>query len=295
MSLISIITVNYNGFKLTLDMIDSIKKYLFVPYEIIVVDNGSIENEAEKIGKLFTEVTVVRSDKNLGFAGGNNLGIKRAKGDYIFLLNNDTYIIDDSIKYLCEFLDENSQYGAVSPKIKFASSNLVQFAGYTPLSKITIRNSMFGYKEDDKGQFDFSHETPYVHGAAVMVKRKIFEKVGFMSEIFFLYYEELDWSERIKKDGYMIGYDPKCQIFHRESSTTGVESSLKIFYMTRNRLLFSWRNRKGIVRLFSILYQICIAAPKNIVVYFIKRRQDLSVSILKGVFAFFELKNKLQH
>lgn len=290
---ISIITINFNGVKDTCQMIDSLKQFLSaVSYEIIIVDNASLNNEAAFIEEKYPDVRCFRSNKNLGFAGGNNIGISQAKGKYIFLLNNDTYIQDDSILNLAIFLDSNPSIGAVSPKIKFADSDTIQFAGYTPLSKITLRNKLIGFKEADYGQYNEAHASTFLHGAAMMLRRNIMKDIGPMPEIYFLYYEELDWCEQIKKRGFDMWYVPNAQIYHKESSSVGQGSPLRCYYLTRNRLLFAWRNRYGIVRLLSLSYQLIIANPKNILYYCIKRRFDLVKSTFMGIYDFIKMKNK---
>lgn len=291
---ISIITVNYNGLKDTCELIESLQKHLSLPYEIIVVDNASKKNEAEILQQKYPHVIAIRSEKNLGFSGGNNLGISKAKGKYIFLLNNDTFIEGDTFHYLIEKLESSPKIEAVSPKIKFAfPPRNIQFAGYRPLSQITLRNDLIGFGETDNEQFNTPIRTPYCHGAAMMVKKEVIEKVGYMPEIYFLYYEELDWSTQIRKAGYEMWYEPRCTVYHKESQSTGQQSYLRTFYLTRNRLLYTWRNRYGITRWISILYQLLIAATKNALVFLLKGRTDLAKAILKGICAFLKLENKL--
>jgi GT2 family glycosyltransferase len=291
---LSIITINYNGFKDTSELIDSLQTHVSLSYEIIVVDNASKINEAKLLQKKYSHIIAIRSEKNLGFSGGNNLGISKAKGKYIFLLNNDTFIEEDTFHYLIEKLDSSPKTGAVSPKIKFAfSPRKIQFAGYIPLGRITLRNDLIGFGGADNEQFDTPIRTPYCHGAAMMVKKEVIEKVGYMSEIYFLYYEELDWSTQIRKAGYELWYEPRCTIFHKESQSTGQQSYLRTFYLTRNRLLYAWRNRYGITRYLSIFYQLAVAAPKNTLVFLLKGRTDLAKAILKGICAFFKLEHKL--
>lgn len=290
---LSIISVNYNGLALTCAMIDSLRRYITTPIEIIVVDNGSREDEAAKLQECYTDIVAIRSEKNLGFAGGNNLGIKEAKGKYILLLNNDTEVEDDTLHYLCESLDRRADVGAISPKIRFFTApRNIQFAGYTPLTAITLRNSLIGFNAPDEGSFNSPHHTPYAHGAAMMFRREVLDKVGAMPEIYFLYYEELDWSTRITDAGYKIAYDPRCTVFHKESATTGQQSALRTFYITRNRLLFGWRNRRGAARYATIIYQTFIAAPKNIVVELVHGNGTLAWAIVRGVWKFFGLEDK---
>lgn len=292
--LLSIITVNYNGLDETGPMIESLGRHLTIPYEVIVVDNGSERDEASVLRNRYPDVTVIRSERNLGFAGGNNLGLPSARGKYILLLNNDTLIEDDSLKYLCDRLDSDPGAGAVCPKIRFAfPPRHIQFAGYTPLTGITLRNALIGFDRPDDGSLDEARTTPYAHGAAMMVRREVIERVGPMTEVYFLYYEELDWSTRITEAGYRIWYEPRSTVFHKESRTTGAESPLKTYYLTRNRLLYGWRNRHGATRWLTLLYQTAVAAPKNALLQLLRRRGDLSRATLRGVCAFYGLKHKM--
>ena len=279
---LSIITVNYNGLKDTCELIDSIT--FNDSMEVIVVDNASLQDEATLIKKKYPQVNIIRSDINLGFAGGNNLGIKVAKGKYIFLINNDTIIKDFDFDSLISRLESSPKISVVCPKIKFKwGKMLIQFAGYTPLSKITVRNKAVGFGEDDLGQYDSPHSTPYAHGAAMMIKRDIIHKVGLMPECYFLYYEELDWSMMITRAGYEIWYEPACTIYHKESQTTGQNSPLRTYYITRNRLLLVKRNWKGILKYISYFYLIIIVAPRDIIKNSIKGHFIQVKAIIKGI------------
>lgn len=290
---ISIVTVNYNGCEDTCQMLESLRANVSYPYEVIVVDNGSRCDEAAVIAARFPGVVAVRSEENLGFAGGNNLGFKKATGDYILLLNNDTLVRDDSFRYLVEKLDSSPRIGAVCPKIRFAfAPEHIQFAGYTPLSRITLRNDLIGFDCPDDGRFDVPAATPYAHGAAMMVKREVLERVGDMPEMYFLYYEELDWSTRITEAGYEIWYEPRSTVFHKESASTGRTSPLKTYYLSRNRLLYAWRNRKGAEKYLGIAYQLAVAAPKNSLQCLLKGKPGLAGAVWRGCGAFFRLQSK---
>ena len=279
---LSIITINYNGLKDTCELIDSIpfKKNL----EVIVVDNASKQDEASIISERYPHVKVIRSLQNLGFAGGNNLGIKEAKGNYILLINNDTYFEEFNIDALIERLESSDKIGIVCPKIRFAwGNNPIQFASYTTLTNVTIRNRAIGFGEEDHGQYDTAHPTPYAHGAAMLIKREAIEKVGLMPECFFLYYEEIDWSMMFTRAGYEIWYDPACTVYHKESQTTGQNSPLRTYYITRNRLLLVKRNYKGINKYLSYIYLIGLVATRDILKYTFLGRFDLVKSVCKGI------------
>ena len=282
---LSVITINYNGLKDTCALIESI------PFndkmEVIIVDNASANDEGSAIQKIFSYVNVIRSDKNLGFAGGNNLGIKAANGKYIFLVNNDTIFKDFNVLALIDRLESSDIIGIVCPKIRFAwGNNPIQFAGYTPLTKVTVRNQAIGFGEEDNGQYETSHPTPYAHGASMLIKREAIEKVGLMPECYFLYYEELDWSMMFTRAGYQIWYEPTCTIYHKESQSTGQNSPLRTYYITRNRLLLVKRNYKSIYKCLAYGYLIGFVAPKDIFKSGIKGQWGLLKATLKGIYDF---------
>ena len=164
--MVSIITVNYNGLDDTCEMIDSFLLNETYPFEIIVVDNGSQPSQAEKFRQYYAidpQVKVVQNINN-GFAGGNNAGLNVASGDYLFFINNDTYITQPILEALVRRLGDK-QNGGVSPMLKYHQcTNTIQFAGFTPLTPITLRNHMIGEREPDNGQYSTPHETAYLHG-----------------------------------------------------------------------------------------------------------------------------------
>ena len=286
--IISVITVNYNGQKDTCALIESIPSDDSI--EVIVVDNASTQDEATEISQRHPNVHVIRSTQNLGFAGGNNLGLKAAKGKYLYLVNNDTFLKGSdsdkhkSLQIMINRLESSPTIGMVCPKILFAwPPNPIQFAGYTPLSRITIRNKAIGCGEEDRDQYQNAHLTPYAHGAAMMIKREALENVGFMPECYFLYYEELDWSVMFTQAGYEIWYEPTSIIYHKESQTTGTDSSLKTYYITRNRLLFVKRNIPKTIKWLSYIYLIGLVAIRDILKYTFKRRFDLVKATYQGI------------
>jgi len=303
---LSIITINYNGLKDTCELMETLPLE-DESIEVIVVDNASKNDEATIIEQRYPQVTVIRSKKNLGFAGGNNLGIQAAHGKYLFFINNDTILQPSSISHqtsvrpqtsdlrpLTTRLESSPKIGMVCPKIRFAwGDNPIQFAGYTPLSKITLRNTAIGCGEEDRGQYNTAHPTPYAHGAAMMVKREVIDKVGLMPECFFLYYEELDWSMMIRRADYDIWYEPACTIYHKESQSTGQDSSLKSYYMTRNRLLFAKRNIISPQRYLTYCYLIAIVALRDILKSLLCHRPDLAKATLKGLRDFITLNFQL--
>ena len=285
---ISIITINYNGLADTCALFETItfKENL----EVIVVDNASRnqKEETDTIAKRFPQVKVIKSKHNLGFAGGNNLGIQAAQGKYLFFVNNDTIFKDFNIQALIDRLESSPTIGIVCPKIRFAwGSNPIQFTGYTHLSPITVRNRALGFGEEDQGQYDTPHPTPYAHGAAMLVKREAIDKVGLMPECFFLYYEELDWSMMFTRAGYEIWYEPQCTIFHKESQATGQNSPLRTYYIVRNRLLLVKRNWHGVTKYLSYAYLLGAVGLRDIIKNAITGKWDLLKATTDGLRDFY--------
>jgi GT2 family glycosyltransferase len=263
--LVSIVTVNYNQSAATCDMLESLYASGYPNLEVLVVDNASPSDNPKVMKEKFPQIILIQSNQNLGFAGGNNLAIRQAKGDFIYLLNNDTIIPENHILLLVQALISDHTTGVVCPKIKsYDDPNLILFAGCTPLSSITVRNKMIGFAENDHGQYNVRKQSAYAHGAAMMLKREVIKTVGLMNEQYFLYYEEIDWSTRIRKAGYSIDYIPDTYVLHHESLSTGKDSPLKSYYLNRNRVLFILLNKTGWQKALNLFYQVCIAIPKNI-------------------------------
>lgn len=283
---VSIITINYNGMDDTAEMIESFRKHETYPYEIIVVDNASRNpGEQEALRKAFPEIRVVRSDKNLGFAGGNNLGISYATGAYLLFLNNDTLITQPVLENLVKALDEDPGIGSVSPKIaSWPEKERLQYAGSTPMSPITLRNENIGFNQIDNGQFDIPGQTAFTHGAAMMIRAADLRKFGQMPECYFLYYEELDWCVQIRRAGLKIWYEPRSAVYHKESMSVGKQSGLQVYYHTRNRLLFAKRSIDNkYERICSYIYQTTIAFPKRLLVYLAQGKPELTGPLARGI------------
>jgi GT2 family glycosyltransferase len=287
--LISIITVNYNGLDYTTELLNSIRRLSYKNIEIFVVDNASRENPQAYIAEYYPEVRFIRSEKNLGFAGGNNLAVKQAKGELLFFINNDAEITEGCLDKLAHLFDENPYLGMASPLIcyfnesKGQNQDLIQYAGMTRVSALTARNRTIGEKEWDKKQYAVAQKTAYAHGAAMMVRREVVGRVGKMFEDFFLYYEELDWCERVRKAGYEIWIEPNARVYHKESAAVGAASTLKTYYINRNRIYFMRRNFGGWSLVGFILFLTFVTIPKNLLLFVLKGQFDHAKVFLKAI------------
>ena len=270
--LTSIVTINFNQSEITNQLLRSLSKVSWPNLEVIVVDNGSDNEDYKNINTSDSHVKLICTNKNLGFAGGNNVGLKAAQGDFLLLLNNDTEVAPGFLEPMIELFEKNDSIGAVSPKIKFFHHpELIQYAGFTKMNPFTLRMNAIGSRQIDNGTYDEVSETHFAHGCAMMVSRKVLETVGYMPEEYFLYYEEHDWSAAIKRKGYQIWYQPESLVLHKESISVKNGSVLKTYFINRNRILFMKKNLSLFQQIVSIVYLFLISIPVNSIKYFLKK------------------------
>lgn len=252
-----VVILNLNGKDFTLDCLTSLedlKKPKNTEVFLLVVDNGSTDNSVAAIKKNFPHVFILENRKNLGFAEGNNIGLRFALkegADFILVLNNDT-IVDKNL--LTELLREvkDERVGILGPKIYFApgyefhkdryqeseKGKVLWYAG-GKMDWGNVLASHRGVDEVDHGQYDQVSPTDFTSGCCFLVKREILEKIGLFDARFFLYYEDNDLCQRAKKVGFKVLFVPKAHLWHLNAGTAGGSgSTLQEYYITRNRLLF---------------------------------------------------------
>lgn len=244
---ILIILLNWNGRDDTLACLESVRKIDYKNFEVVVVDNGSIDDSVKVIRETFPEVTVLETGENLGFAGGNNVGIRHAleKGaDYLFLLNNDT-VVDPQI--LGRFMDATAhigQEGILGAKIYYyLEPEKIWYAG----AKWNRENSCFLHVGqdcmDDGKSFNTISETDYACGCALFVSARLLHRIGLLDEEYFLTFEETDLCYRAKKLGWKSYFVPEAKVWHKVSTSFGGAGSPMVsYYLTRNKLLWAIKN-----------------------------------------------------
>ncbi|MFM2010663.1 MAG: hypothetical protein RLZZ479_1054 [Bacteroidota bacterium] len=249
MKKLAIVIINWNSYEVTETTILSLHNTSFKEYDIILIDNHSTDGSLEKLEATFKEITILKSNENLGFAGGNNLGIQYAIDHgykYTMLLNNDVEVESNFIEPLVERLEGNSHIGAVQPLIYFHHDRSVIWnAGckFNPWLGISISN---GYNQRDEGQKERFKEKKidWITGCAFMVKTEILAQIGGLNSQFFIYYEDVDLSFRIKEVGYQLAYVPKSVIYHiagvshksKEKTKEGFISPKVHYLNSRNRI-----------------------------------------------------------
>ena len=279
---VSIISVVYNQVEVTLDFLKSVREQEYRLVEIIIVDNGSAV-DTSILKARFPEIKLIRSSKNLGFAGGNNLGIKAAKGHYLFFVNNDTTIPKGTISGLVERFTKCPNAGIICPQIAYYhDQKTLQYSGSTDINPWTGRNQSIGHKQP-MVLAEGIKETAYAHGAAMFTSRALVKKIGGIPEAYFLYYEELDWSLQFRKAGYKIYVDHGLYILHKESMSTGKCSPLKIYYQTRNRILFMKRNFGASQQAAFFLFFTLCTFPKTTLTFLLKGHFLSLKAFLNGI------------
>jgi len=281
---ISIITLNYNQTDVTCAFLASTEKLNYTNYEILVCDMASAEDPSSKIlSGNYRNTRLLLNPQNLGFAGGNNWGMSEAKGDFFFIVNNDTEVTPNLLNELLAPFTTDASIGVTCPKIMFFDKpNVIQYAGFNPMNNFTGRTSSVGIWEEDKGQHNTPGITHGAHGCAMMVKREVIEKAGRFPEKFFLYYEEWDWSARIQKAGFKIWYTPGATIYHKESMSVGKSNPMKVYYHTRNRILYIRRNANFFQKTIFSLFFIGFTVPKSIIGFLVKKQFAQLKNFLKG-------------
>lgn len=259
MKKVAVVTVNYNTEKDTRNLLASLNRIEKGNFQlqIIIVDNGSripfqLDSREKK-----ENIILLRYDENMGFAGGYNIGIRTALdhgADYILIINNDTKVYSDMLKNLIKTLESDSKIGITVPKIYFARGREFHKDRYKPdeLGKViwyaggftdweNIRNVHRGVDEVDHGQFDKIEPVDFATGCCVLFKREVLEKAGLFDERYFLYFEDADLSERIKKAGFSIYYVPAAMLIHvNAASSGGPGNKLHDYFLTRNQMLFGF-------------------------------------------------------
>ncbi|MCR4405865.1 MAG: glycosyltransferase family 2 protein [Anaerolineae bacterium] len=248
---VTIIILNWNGLRDILACLESLSRLDYPRYQIVVVDNGSTDGSVEAIQERFLEATLIENGENLGFTGGNNVGLRYALtqgADYALLLNNDTEVAPDFLSRLVQAAEADPTVGMAGPTIYYyARPDLIWSAGGM-IDWSRGQTWMLGLNEQDSGQYGTApREVDFVTGCALLVKRAVTERIGLLDERFFAYYEEAEWCVRARKAEFKIVHVPTAKVWHKIPLDAREHSPLVHYYMTRNRLLFlkvtgaSWR------------------------------------------------------
>jgi GT2 family glycosyltransferase len=289
MPFVYIILINYNGYKDTIACVDSLKKIMYDTYKIIIVDNASSNDSLKILKETINDCIIIESKENLGFAGGNNLGIKYAlhhNCDYIMLLNNDTLVKTDFLDNMLNSFSKDKKVGLVGCKIMYYPEKNIIWYGGGYIDWFKFIGAHYGMRQIDNGQYDTEKEINFMTGCCMLIKREVFEKVGLLSEDYFMYFEDVDFCVKVKNSAYKILYNPKAVIYHKVGlSSGGEESPFSIKWCTRNRLLFMNKYKGNISSFIFILSKIFFYITRFIrcFQYIFKNKKDKSKAIIDGI------------
>lgn len=238
----SVIVVNHNGKALLEDCLNSLAAQTYRHFEVIFVDNGSTDSSIARAVALMPDVRVVSLNENLGFAGGNNEGIRQARGSFIVLLNNDTQPAPEFLEELVRAAEREPRAGMVAPKIlNFFDRTRIDSVGGLLVCRDGLAQGR-GRGERDEGQFDDLEEVLLPSGCAALFRRELLDECGLLDERFFAYCEDTDLGLRARWAGWTAVSAPRAVVYHKYSGSSGVYSPLKMFLVERNHYLVALKN-----------------------------------------------------
>ncbi len=270
---VTLIVLTWNQRELTLACLASLLQLQYDNYQIIVVDNGSRDSTAAAIRQKFPGVIVIENRENLGFAEGNNAGIRMAladKADYVMLLNDDTIADPLMLQELIAVAESNAQIGIVGPAIYSTHEPRdIWSAG----NRIAWHNASVGrlLESDIPSPRQASFEVDYVTGCALCIKREVIERIGLLDPRYFIYFEDTDWCLRARACGYASAVVPAARLWHHVSATTGENSPVTDYYMVRNSFLMVAKNLSGLERV-RVLVGTALLHSRAIAAFTLKRR-----------------------
>lgn len=284
--LISVITLNWNQTETTCQFLESTRKLNYKNYEVLVCDMGSAVDPSNQIIKEnYPNTRTLKADSYARFNSGINWAVQQAKGDFILLINNHTEVTENLLDdLLTPFLTDYS-LGVVCPKIRsFYKKEIIQYAGYNPVNIVTGRNRIIGNKKEDKGQYDKASYTYGAYTGAMMLRKSVFEKIGMLPQNFFIYFDDSDVSARIIKHGYKILYQPSALVYNKDSIINTHPSAIKVYYTTRNRILFMRRNANALQFSVFISFFSLFLAPVAVLTFLAKRQFSHLQSFIKAIY-----------
>lgn len=260
---VAAVVLNYNGKDVTLEALESLTAMDYPTYHLVVVDNGSTDGSYEAIAERFPQVAQVRTEENLGPAGGANLGIRWAldRGhDYVMLLNNDIEVEPGMLTELVRVAENAPEIGVVGPKgyYYWDRERIWSAGGSLRFAEAITRER--GEGELDRGQWDETQEVDYVNGCVMLVKRQCFERVGLWDPVFHLSVEDADFCWRVKRAGWTCWYAPKARFWHMVSVSTGGYKPPKTFQTARSTAIFI-RRYAGLRQWVRALFWIAVSLP----------------------------------
>lgn len=285
-ALISIVIVNWNSKDDLKECLESLSVINYKEIEIILVDNASKDDSLQFVKKNFPKVAIVKSDKNLGFAGGNNLGFKKCNGKYVLFLNNDTITTEDFLTPLVKFMEERTDVGIVQPKILFHRPGTSLHQKINSVGSFLL-NTGFLYHLD-YGKPVKNMKAPYeifsAYGACFLVRKKVIDKVGLFDTAYFAYFEETDFCHRVWLSGWKVMVFPGTCIYHKGAKTAKRLPTAFIQYHSFKNRLFTYLKNFDNVNLIKIFIPHLLICEISSLLYLLFLKPDYTLAIQKAIF-----------
>ncbi|OGZ58010.1 MAG: hypothetical protein A3B96_04100 [Candidatus Spechtbacteria bacterium RIFCSPHIGHO2_02_FULL_43_15b] len=289
-----VILLNWNNWHETRECLASLEKADYPTFEVIIVDNGSNQKDVAEIKNFSNNVSgfilhILWNSNNLGFAGGNNVGIRYALergADYVFLLNNDAIVAPDSLTKLVKAGESDKILGILGSRVYKYGTDEVVFDG----GKVNNLMTKAYHQPKLTGSDPVSFGVQYVTGAAFLIKREAIEKIGLMREEYFLYYEDVDWCVRARNAGFKCVVVPESKVWHKVSATNKEGSPSYIYYHTRNSLILAKFNGNICQKVCAYLLAIWILEKQVLKFFLVPSRRKWSRAMTRGVLDFLKCK-----
>lgn len=284
---VNIVILNWNGYEVTRECLASLSKMDYPNCEIVLVDNGSADGSPDRLAAEFPEITLIRNKENLGFTGGNNVGIRRVleeNADYVLLLNNDTVVAPNFLSELIRTGESDRRIGLLNPKIfYFEPSDRIWYAGGSFNIWKGIASHR-GHREPDRGRYDTSQEVTFITGCAFLIKTEVIRKIGLLDDCLFYTCEDTDWTIRSLNAGYKAVYVPSSVIWHKQSIDVkrNAGKAFRDFYNVRNSLLLARRHAK-VYHWPSFLFCLALMVSYRTAGYMIRGEFDRVRALYRGL------------
>ncbi len=290
---VHIVLLNWNGYDLTRECILSLSNIKYTNYQIVVVDNGSDDDSYVKLSNEFEkDVKFISNEENLGFAKGNNVGIKYAvenNADYVLILNNDTVVDNLFLNKMIDLAESDTKIGILGSKIYyFSDTDIIWFSGGR-FNKFKGGMSVDGMGVKDNERYNEVVDVDYITGCSLLIKSEVLEKIGFFDEEYFNYAEDADFCLRAKRSGYSVVFVPSSKVWHKVArSMKGNFSPFYLYFQSKNRLLLIKKNFSKNYLIYSLFVHIFCYIPSKLLLIFLKNEKKLksSFSLFLGTYDF---------
>lgn len=281
MPLVSIVILNWDGKEDTIELLNSLRKTTYENYEVIVVDQGSRDGSVNAIRNEFRDVKIIQNEENVGFAAGNNIGIKNCRGDYFFLMNNDMVVHKDWLSELVKVAESHKEFGIVGSMILFYDKpDTIDRLGSIESNRIIGFVIPYARSLKDRGQFTESLETHFLNG---LIRRGVVEKIGLYDEKMFAGgFEEVDFCSRARKAGYKTIVVPTSKLWHKGSRTIKRGSYFLIFNSYKNKLRYILKNYGVLEKILALSFNLTYYCLK-VFNFLYQMRPDLSKAMIDAV------------